>query len=73
MYFKTIYKTLGTTGTEEDESKKKKKKLQEIVPAVALTNFISVFQSQCRSFIVPIKAATVLKNALIHKMGLYPE
>ena len=72
MYLKNIYKTLGTTGTEEDESKKKKK-LQEIVPAVALTNFISVFQSQCRSFIVPIKAATVLQNALIHKMGLYPE
>ena len=60
MYFKNIYKTLGTTGTEQDESKYK---LQEIAPSVALRNFISVFQSQFRSSIVPIQ----------FRGGLYPE
>ena len=53
MCFKNIYKTLGTTGTEQDENKKRN--LQEILPSVALTNLIFEFQSQFRSFIVPIQ------------------
>ena len=57
-----------------ERNRTKVKKLPEMVLSVAgLTNFIFVFQSLFHSFIVPIKGATVLENALVHKMGLYPE
>ena len=74
MYFKNICKALGTTGTEQDESKYK---LQEIVPSVALRKFISVFQSQLRSFIVPIqfrgRGVYIQNNIFVSKwMGLKP-
>ena len=71
MYFKNIYKTLRTSGTERDQSEKNYKKT---VLTVALTKFIFVFQSQFRSFnwLLFYKTRLYIKWAYI-RGGLYPE